>query len=252
MSAPPLMTGEKAYRTSVARALNAQPLQKVLDVCCGDGWLPHALAASIELHGVDFFDAAPPGYRDFRTADFNDGLPEDLGKYDAIVCCEAMGYLQNPGLFLQSVQKHLNKDGLFILSIPNPNYVGARVNHLIQGFPRSYSWFWQNEVMEPHMPWLSLGIFQLWLLLGINGFKDVQVHEVDEEKPRHLWEHIFGWIIKGFAKRRFKKAHSDSLRQLWSDAMRDQVVYGRQLVVSARIKTGHPENRQVPSQTNSI
>lgn len=230
------MVKTKAYRAAVARALAEHHPQKVLDICCGDGWLPYSLGPDVELHGVDFFGQAPQGYHRFEVADFNQGLPAGLDQYDAIVCCEAMGYLQNPGLFLQSVSKHLKKDGMFILSIPNPNYVGARINHLIQGFPRSYSWFKQNETMEPHMPWLSLGIFQLWLLLGLNGFKDLQVHEVDEEKPRHMWEHLLGFVIKGFAKRRLKKAPSESVRQLWTLAIRDQVVYGRQLVVSATLK----------------
>jgi len=231
------MVKDKAHRASVAQALKAHQPKKVLDICCGDGWLPFALGPDVELHGIDLFEQAPTGYNHFQVADFNQGLPDDLGKYDAIVCCEAMGYLQNPGFFLQSVRKHLKEDGMFILSIPNPNYVGARVNHLIQGFPRSYSWFKQNESIEPHMPWLSLGVFQLWLLLGLNGFTNMQVHEVDEEKPRHVWEHFFGWIIKGFARRRMKKAQSESVRQLWQHAQRDQVVYGRQLVVSANVKS---------------
>ena len=230
------MVESKAYRASVARALIEQQPRKVLDICCGDGWLPYALGSEVELHGVDLFEQAPPGYHKFIIADFNQGLPDGLEQYDAIVCCEAMGYLQNPGLFLQSVRKHLKEGGVFILSIPNPNYVGARINHLIQGFPRSYSWFKQNETMEPHMPWLSLGVFQLWLLLGLNGFKNMEVHEVDEEKPRRIWEHIFGWIIKGYARHRLKKAQNESVRELWRSAMRDQVVYGRQLVVSAMVK----------------
>jgi len=230
------MVKDKAHRASVAAALKVHQPKKVLDICCGDGWLPFALGLDVELHGIDLFEQAPIGYHYFKAADFNQGLPEDLGEYDAIVCCEAMGYLQNPGLFLQSVSKHLKEGGMFILSIPNPNYVGARFNHLIQGFPRSYSWFKQNDSLESHMPWLSLGVFQLWLLLGLNGFKDMRVHDVAEEKPRHLWEHLFGWIIKGYAKRRLAKAQSESVRQLWRHAMRDQVVYGRQLVVSATIK----------------
>ena len=229
----PLMTKTKAYRTSVARALAIHQPKRILDICCGDGWLPHVLSQDVELHGIDLFEQAPVGYHQFHVADFNLGLPDGLAQYDAIVCCEAMGYLQNPGLFLKSVQRHLKPGGIFVLSIPNPNYVGARVNHLIQGFPRSYSWFKQNELLEPHMPWLSLGVFQLWLLLGLNGFKDMQVHDVDEEKPRHAWERPLGWIIKGFARRRLKKAQSESVRQLWQTATRDQVVYGRQLVVSA-------------------
>lgn len=230
------MVKEKAYRASVARALLAKKPQKVLDICCGDGWLPYALGPDVELHGMDLFEGAPVGYHQFIVADFNQGLPAELEQYDAIVCCEAMGYLQNPGLFLQSVRQHLKEDGVFVLSIPNPNYIGARVNHLIQGFPRSYSWFKQNESIESHMPWLSLGVFQLWLLIGLNGFKDMQVLDVDEEKPRHLWEHVFGWLAKSYAKRRLKKAHSESVQKLWEIAMRDQVIYGRQLVVSATVK----------------
>jgi SAM-dependent methyltransferase len=237
MFSKPLMTHTKAYRASVTSALVATAPKKVLDICCGDGWLPHVLGPDVELHGVDLFEEAPAGYHHFRVADFNHGLPPELDQYDAIVCCEAMGYLQNPGVFLQSVRQHLNDDGMFILSIPNPNYVGARVNHLIQGFPRSYSWFKQNEHLEPHMPWLSLGVFQLWLLLGLNGFKEMQVHEVEEEKPRHAWEYLLGWIAKGYAKRRFNKAKTESVRQVWGHAMRNQVIYGRQLVVSAQVKS---------------
>jgi len=133
------MAKEKAYRASVARALVKKQPQKVLDVCCGDGWLPYVLGPDVELHGMDLFEGAPVGYHQFIVADFNQGLPAELEQYDAIVCCEAMGYLQNPGLFLQSVRQHLKEGGVFILSIPNPNYIGARINHLIQGFPRSYS-----------------------------------------------------------------------------------------------------------------
>ena len=59
---------------------------------------------------------------------------------------------------------------------------------------------------------------------------------MDEEKPRRIWEHIFGWIIKGYARHRLKKAQTESVRELWRSAMRDQVVYGRQLVVSAMVK----------------
>lgn len=237
MISPPLMVKDKAHRASVARALVEKNPRKVLDVCCGDGWLPYALGPDVELHGIDLFEGAPAGYHQFMVADFNQGLPNALEQYDAIVCCEAMGYLQNPGLFLQSVRKHLKDDGVFILSIPNPNYVGARVNHLIQGFPRSYSWYKQNDMPEPHMPWLSLGVFQLWLLLGLNGFKDMQVHEVDEEKPRHGWEYVLGWVAKNYAKHRFNKAPTESVRQVWEHAMRDQVIYGRQLVVSAQVKS---------------
>ena len=223
----------KAHRKAVAKELNAHQPATILDICCGDGWVPGSLVYPASVHGIDLYAQGPAGYDFFQTGDFNLGLPDSLSVYDAAICCEAMGYLQNPGIFLQSVRKHLKPGGKFILSVPNPNYAGARVNHLIQGFPRSYSWFSQNETPEPHMPWLTLGLFQLWLLLGLNGFKDITVLEVDESKPRRQWEKTIGWIIKGYARKRYKKANSDSVAKLWKQAMSDQIVYGRQLVVSA-------------------
>lgn len=231
------MSGSKAHRRAVADALNVFAPHSVLDICCGDGWLRNALAPPVIIDGIDFYSSAPQGYGLFVPADFNAGVPDEVGHYDAIVCCEAMGYLQNPGSFVQSVRQHLNARGRFVLSVPNPNYVGARVNHLIQGYPRSYSWFAQNDTPEPHMPWLSLGLFQLWLLLGLNGFEEISVHDVDESKPRRVWEHGLGWIVKNYARRQFRKADSDSLRMLWSQALSDQVVYGRQLVISAVAKS---------------
>jgi hypothetical protein len=198
------ITGSKAHRCAVADALNVLAPRRVLDICCGDGWLLKALRHPVVIDGIDFYSPAPQGYGLFVHADFNAGVPNELGR--------------------------------FVLSVPNPNYVGARVNHMIQGYPRSYSWFAQNDTPEPHMPWLSLGLFQLWLLLGLNGFEEVSVHDVNEPKPRRVWEHSLGWIVKNYARRQFRKADSESLRMLWSQALSDQVVYGRQLVISAVAK----------------
>jgi hypothetical protein len=48
---------------------------------------------------------------------------------------------------------------------------------------------------------------------------------------------VLGWVVKNYAKRRFVKAQIESVRQVWEHAMRDQVIYGRQLVVSVRAKS---------------
>ena len=232
-SNPKALNENKAHRQAIVKVLNALKPSSVLDICCGDGWLSTVLTHPTVLHGLDFYAKPPPGYAQFYSADFNQGVPDACGQYDAALCCEAMSYLQNPGLFLQSVHRHLNPGATFVLSLPNPNYAGARINHLIQGFPRSYSWFAQNTTAEPHMPWLTLGLFQLWLLLGLNGFTNITVHEVDEKKPRRQIEKLAGWLIKAYARKKIKTAASVAVAELWRQALSDQVVYGRQLVISA-------------------
>ena len=82
---------------------------------------------------------------------------------------------------------------------------------------------------------MTLGLFQLWLLLGLNGFTEVTVHDVDEKKPRRQSERLIGWLIKGYARKKIKSAPSPAVAQLWRQALSDQVVYGRQLVVSAKV-----------------
>jgi len=71
------------------------------------------------------------------------------------------------------------------------------------------------------------------LLLGLNGFKDIRVHDVEEEKPKHIYEIPLGWLAKTYYRSRLKKSNSENERRLWSQALSDQVIYGRQLVISA-------------------
>jgi hypothetical protein len=93
------------------------------------------------------------------------------------------------------------------------------------------------------VPWLTLGLFQLWLLLGLNGFTDITVHDVDEKKPRRQSERIIGCFIKAYAQKKIKSASSAAVAQLWRQALSDQVVYGRQLVISARLScSDEPSN----------
>jgi len=223
----------KPYRKTVAKILNYIKPHVVLDIACGDGWTGKALTYDVTLHGIDYYSPPPFGYDKFITADINKGVPDNLGMHDAVVCCETMHYLQNPGLFLQSVRRHLQTQGMFIVTVPNPTYSGARLNYFLQGFPRSYSYFVQNAIPMSHMPWLSLGLFQLWLLLGLNGFKDIKVHDVEEKKPKNIYEIPLGWFAKKYYRRRLKGSNSENERHLWTQALSDQVIYGRHLVISA-------------------
>lgn len=58
----------------------------ILDAPCGSGWLRPLFDYDCQVDGLDLSAAAPPGYRLFRHADLDLGLPGDLATYDAIVC----------------------------------------------------------------------------------------------------------------------------------------------------------------------
>ncbi len=51
---------------------------------------------------------------------YGDAQNFNLGKhFDVIFAGELIEHLENPGLFIQNVKKHLSKDGLFVITTPN-------------------------------------------------------------------------------------------------------------------------------------
>lgn len=223
----------KPYRQVVLNCLSAHRPSSILDLACGAGWLARDLRGTTAVDGVDAYNRPGEDYRQSILADLNHGVPAKLPTYDAIVMCEAMAYILNPGSIIRSIREHMNPGGLLIVTDPNPLCVSARLNYLIQGFPRSHSGFVVNDRLQPHMPWLNLGLFQYWLLLGLNGFQHIQMHEVDEPKPRGIWEYPFGFAARLYYKSKCRKAGSDAERSLWHQAGSDQNLFGRRLVISA-------------------
>jgi cyclopropane fatty-acyl-phospholipid synthase-like methyltransferase len=226
------MTPTKEYMPVVAAILRSRPLTSVLDTPSGSGWLRGMLDRSVAIDGIDLYDARPEGYRDFRAADLDHGLPTDLPTYDAIVSCEGLEHIGNPEMFLRSATARLNAGGTLIITTPNTWHPAARLQYFTRGFFPGFPSLAGRIEKGTHMHIAPWTFPHLYLYLTLTGFTDVTLHDLDEPKPRRAYEKPLGMLGKRYCASRLKKARNEEERRFWTQAGSPQSIYGRRLVVS--------------------
>jgi len=102
---------------------------RVLDLGCGGGHLLAMIACQpdrrpADLHGIDYSAEAVaqtarrvPGAR-VRQADVcRTGLPSR--RFAAVVCCEALEHVEDPGLLMREAMRLLHPGGRLVVTVPN-------------------------------------------------------------------------------------------------------------------------------------
>jgi cyclopropane fatty-acyl-phospholipid synthase-like methyltransferase len=227
------MTAMKEYMPAVAAILATRPVATVLDTPSGSGWLRAMIDPKVALDGIDLYDARPEGYRNFRAANLDHGLPDDLPTYDAIVSCEGLEHVGNPELFMRSAMARLNSGGTLIITTPNTWHPAARLQYFTRGFFPGFPSLAGRIERGTHMHIMPWSFSQLYLYLTLAGFADVTLHDLDEPKPRRAYERLLGVFGKAYCAGRLKKSANEEERRFWTQAGSPQSIYGRRLVVSA-------------------
>jgi SAM-dependent methyltransferase len=223
----------KNYVPVVADILRQHRPSRILDAPSGSGWLRSMVDSECEIDGIDLYGKAPVGYRHFRAIDLDQGLPDDLGTYDAIVSCEGIEHIGNPELFLRSARALLKDGGTIVITTPNTWHPAARLQYVTRGFFPGFPCLVGRIQKGTHMHIAPWTFSHLYVYLTLAGFSDVRLHEVDEPKPRRAFEWPFGLLQKAYCARHLKKATNEEHRRFWTQLASPQSVYGRQLVVSA-------------------
>lgn len=225
----------KPYQPVVASLLNQSRPATILDAPSGSGWLKPLLTFDTCLDGLDLFAPAPEGYRTFLNVDLDSGIPDGMGIYDAIVCCEGIEHLGNPGLFFSSACRHLRPGGRLIVTTPNTWFPEARLQFFFRGFFPSFPCLVGRIERGTHMHIMPWSFPQLSLFLGLSGFEEINLHDVQgEKKPKRAYERLLGFPQAIYCRRKASRAQSEEERTFWLLAGSEQSIYGRRLVVSAR------------------
>jgi SAM-dependent methyltransferase len=220
----------------VGEILRACKPNSVLDMPSGSGWLIDHVPPGTGLDGIDLFQPSPSGYRNFVAADLDRGVPDSLGKYDAIVTCEGIEHVGNPLSLLKSAADHLNPGGKIIVTTPNIWYPEAKLKFLFRGFFPGFPSLVGHMAKGSHMHVTPWSFPWLYLYLSLAGFTDITLHDLDQPKPKHWWAKVFGIPQARYCRRRAKSAETDEERRYWETCGNDQSVFGRNLVVSATLR----------------
>lgn len=160
------------------------------------------------------------------------GFPSDLGRYEAIVCCEGLEHFGSPDLFFKSAREHLTPGGQLIVTTPNVWFPGARLQFLLRGFFPSFPCLVGRIDRGTHMHIVPWSFPQLYLFFRLNGFAEITLHDIDEPKPKRLYERFLGFPQWLYCRRRLAKSPTDEERAFWSFAGSRQSIFGRRLVVA--------------------
>lgn len=223
----------KLYGVVVANILNTHRPKTVLDAPSGSGWLRTVLDYDVVVDGIDLYEEVPDGYRSVRVFDLDDGLPGELPQYEAIVTCEGIEHIANPGLFLKDIKAHLVDGGLMILTTPNIWYPQSRLQFWLRGFFPGFPCLVGKINRGSHMHIMPWSYPQLYLYLRLFGFGDIVLHDEEQKKPKHFFEKIIGLPQYLYCKRKVKKSATEEERSFWKAAGSSQSVYGRHLIITA-------------------
>jgi SAM-dependent methyltransferase len=225
----------KTYQPIVGELVRARGARAVLDLPSGSGWLRSQIAdPTVMIDGIDLYEPQPAGYRNFLRHDLEHGIPNSLPRYDAIVSCEGLEHIANPGLFLKSAREHLEAGGTLVVTTPNTWYPQARLRYFLRGFFPSFPPLVGKIVAGTHMHVMPWSWPQLYLHLALAGFSDIELHPCLEDGRTRFFERVLALPMRAYCRSRMRKAASDEERRFWSVAATPGALYGRRLVVSAR------------------
>ena len=126
---------DRTYKEHL-RSLIKKKRLKILDIGCGSGLnTKKLLKDDHEIIGVDISPEAIKKYKKKKlrgyVADVTKGLPFKKKSFDLILCSEVIEHVVDTDVFLNEINRVLNKGGQLLLSTPNSTFWAYRVFSLL-------------------------------------------------------------------------------------------------------------------------
>ena len=123
------------WKRAIRRHSQARPISRILEVGCGPGnfalclekWFPESQLMALDLED----DLIRFASRRVQSAHFvrasSESIPLSTGSVDVVSALQVIEHFSTPENFLAEVARILRPGGILLLSTPNPQGVGARL-----------------------------------------------------------------------------------------------------------------------------
>jgi 2-polyprenyl-3-methyl-5-hydroxy-6-metoxy-1,4-benzoquinol methylase len=135
---------------------------RVLDIGCRDGSLKNYLEKNVIYYGIDI--ASEFKGENIIIQDITEGTNFESHFFDFVFCIDVLEHVKNPFLVLNEINRLLKKEGVLILSVPNPYHFKEIIWNLLKIKDRQGHIFsWTRQSMQ------RLAEFCGFRLLEISG-----------------------------------------------------------------------------------
>lgn len=121
--------------------------------------------------------------------DVNYPAPKEAKNAGMVILLEVLEHLPNPLLSLQNIAQHIEKDGILILSTPNPQSSKNRLNLLLKGTLYAFQ---EKHLKEYHVftPWEHI----VKQFLTQAGFEILEYAIIDMEYRKQIPSSLKGFV----------------------------------------------------------
>ena len=130
-------------------------------------------------------------------------------------------------LFFNKCKEHLADNGVLIITTPNTWHPASKLKFFTRGFFPGFPSLGGKVKRGSHMHIMPWSFPWLWLYFKLAGFTSIKLVELDEKKPKHMFEKVLAIPQKIYCKRQLRRSKSSEEIEYWENAGSDQSIYGR-------------------------